>query len=375
MKSADRTDLQPNHGDEAGTARVSVLMGVPAVLRAFGLDPGEALAAIGLDASTFDDAENRISFEAGGALLNHCVQVTGCAHFGLLVGQHVNLPALGTVGLTAQTSDTVGAALQTLTAHLHTQTRGGVPTFAIEADFAAFGYALYVRHVPGITQIYDLVVAFEFNILNSLCGPTWKATRISFAHTAPADIAAFRKFFGRPLVFDADRTVIYFKKKWLDLPPEGANAARHQVLERELFDQEQKMPERFAHHVRRAVRTMVSQGNASEERLSHLFKLSSRTIHRRLAAVNTPFRTILDDVRYEVSRQLLTDTQMTTAEVANSLTYVDASAFNRAFRRWTGTSPGSWRDAVRQGYGPAGSEAEGAAASIKASRTVGDCLP
>jgi AraC-like DNA-binding protein len=34
---------------------------------------------------------------------------------------------------------------------------------------------------------------------------------------------------------------------------------------------------------------------------------------------------------------------MDVSQIADSLDYADASAFTRAFRRWSGTTPAAWR--------------------------------
>jgi len=52
---------------------------------------------------------------------------------------------------------------------------------------------------------------------------------------------------------------------------------------------------------------------------------------------------VRDDARYTMAQQLLTNTSMSIAEVAASLGYAEASAFVRAFTRWSGTTPGKWR--------------------------------
>ena len=56
-------------------------------------------------------------------------------------------------------------------------------------------------------------------------------------------------------------------------------------------------------------------------------------------------RAILDVVRYEVARNLLRDTRRPVSDIAPCLGYGDDTAFSRAFRRWSGMSPGQWREA------------------------------
>jgi AraC-like DNA-binding protein len=79
-----------------------------------------------------------------------------------------------------------------------------------------------------------------------------------------------------------------------------------------------------------------------------LFGLHSRTLNRRLRSEGKSFKTLLDETRHRVARQLLRDTQLPLQEMAITLGYADATAFIRAFRRWSGVSPKAWRTSRRR---------------------------
>jgi len=72
--------------------------------------------------------------------------------------------------------------------------------------------------------------------------------------------------------------------------------------------------------------------------------LHERTLNRRLHEEGTSFRRELEDVRYELARHLLTDSNMSISKVASTLKYANLSGFNRAFKRWAGITPKEWRD-------------------------------
>ena len=333
--------------EDPGTVRVAAMAGVPAVLREKGFDPAPVLAEVGLAPGTFDDPELHMSYRTAGLLLQRCAELTGCQHFGLLAGQHATASSLGLLGELIQSSPTVQSALDSLIAHVHLQTRGGVPTHAVEGENASFGYAIYLRNMPGTAQAYDLVAAFEFNILKAVCGPRWGPVEVSFAHGAPKDVRPYRRLFGCRLRFDADRTELSFNRHWLAQPPMASDVERHRQLQREILAQESLAPDALVDHISAALRQMVLNGRATEGLLCDLLSVPRRTLHRMLAAQGTGFRKLLEDVRYEVARQLLIDTDMSTAELAASLDYADASAFNRAFRRWTDSPPAAWRARAR----------------------------
>jgi AraC-like DNA-binding protein len=72
--------------------------------------------------------------------------------------------------------------------------------------------------------------------------------------------------------------------------------------------------------------------------------LSRRTFNRRLTEEGTSFGPILDDVRREFACAFLRDRRLSIADVAFFLQYSEPAAFNRSFRRWTGRTPGEFRN-------------------------------
>ena len=74
---------------QGGIVRAGTALAVPAVLRSLGANPADVLAGAGVDLALFDNPDNPIPFAVRSRLIGHCVEQTGCRHFGLLVGQHV----------------------------------------------------------------------------------------------------------------------------------------------------------------------------------------------------------------------------------------------------------------------------------------------
>jgi AraC-like DNA-binding protein len=71
--------------------------------------------------------------------------------------------------------------------------------------------------------------------------------------------------------------------------------------------------------------------------------MSTRTLQRQLEQEGTRFTELLDEVRCDRARELLTDPSVTLADVAFRLGFADLATFSRAFKRWTGKPPGQWR--------------------------------
>jgi AraC-like DNA-binding protein len=72
--------------------------------------------------------------------------------------------------------------------------------------------------------------------------------------------------------------------------------------------------------------------------------MSVRTLQRRLEDEGTSFGALADAARREAAEALIGDPDVPLAEVAFRAGFSDFGTFSRAFRRWTGKSPGAARD-------------------------------
>ena len=263
--------------------------------------------------------------------------------------------ALGIVGQLLQHLPDVGSALRSLVLHLQLHDQGGVPLLAVEQGVAVLSYAIYQRGVEGTDQIYDGAIAIIFNIMRALCGPTWLPTEVLFSHRRPSDIGPYRRFFQMPLRFDMDQTSLVFPATWLDHPlPEADPNLRYQ-LEEQIAALENLDSGDLTGQLRRVLRILLVTHQTSLAQVSQLFSMHRRTLNRRLQMQGITFQALVAEVRYEIARQLLENTRISIGQIAAILDYGDASAFTRAFRRWSGTTPTAWRTGLdTEGLNPAG---------------------
>jgi AraC-like DNA-binding protein len=112
-----------------------------------------------------------------------------------------------------------------------------------------------------------------------------------------------------------------------------------QVLQDLIHRQDLDLPTR----VRRSLFALISQDQASIDAAANMLGMHKRTLNRRLADNGTTFALLLGEVRFQLARQLLAETDLPLVDVAAVLNYTDASAFSRAFRSWARMAPSTWR--------------------------------
>jgi AraC-like DNA-binding protein len=328
---------------QEATVRIGGVGAIPEVLHALGVDAGSVLIEAGLDPQLFDDPEHPIAYHQRDRLLRLCIQRTGCRHFGLLVGQRGGLHSLGLVGLLAKYAPDVGTALRCLTRYFHLHARGATIQLTTRPGVASFTYDSLVLGAETDDQIGDGAVAMMLSILRALCGPGFKPTEARFAHRRPDDDGPFRRHFCVPLRFDADQYALLFAADWLQRPVPAADAALERLLRQQIETLESRHPDDFPAQVRRVLQPALLTGRGGAAELAALFSLHPRTLRRRLQQFGTSVQALADECRHAIAQQMLQDTALPVAQIAAALDYADASAFTRAFRRWTGNTPARWR--------------------------------
>jgi AraC-like DNA-binding protein len=88
--------------------------------------------------------------------------------------------------------------------------------------------------------------------------------------------------------------------------------------------------------------SLLSKGDPGIEAVAAELKMSARSLRRRLQDEGTNYRRTLDELRSALAKQQLRDEGRSVEEVAYALGFSDASAFHKAFRRWTGSSPAEY---------------------------------
>jgi AraC-like DNA-binding protein len=323
--------------------RIGPTLAIPELLRSLGADPVKVITESGLDPAVFASPDNRITFAARGRLLRQCAVSTGCAHFGLLVGQTGGLSGFGMVGLLARYSADVGSALRSIVRFLHLHVHGATTVLEVYGDRAVLSYRIYEPGVEGTDQLGDGAVVVMSNVMRELCGPDWKPAGALFAHRRPDSIRPYQKALQAPLVFNAEQYAIVFASSWLSRAMPQVDPQLRQLLRQQIEALEARHGDDFAAQVRGVLSSALLTGRAGEAEVAAIFSMQPRTMSRRLAADGTSFRKLVDECSFEIARHLLEFSRQDVAQITAALDYADPSAFTRAFRRWSGTTPARWR--------------------------------
>ncbi|MFT3858446.1 MAG: AraC family transcriptional regulator ligand-binding domain-containing protein [Aquabacterium sp.] len=167
----------------------------------------------------------------------------------------------------------------------------------------------------------------------------------------PADLAPYRRIFGGQVRFHQDEDAMYGDIACVSMAIVSHDPASHVLLQHQARKQLEEMApgeERLIDRLHSLIHIRLDDGKLSLEDVASAMKLPARTLQRRLEESGLSFRQVVEDVRRTSAERYLSDTNMSLAEMAAALGFADHASFNRAFKRWTGSSPGAFRRARQQ---------------------------
>jgi AraC-like DNA-binding protein len=191
----------------------------------------------------------------------------------------------------------------------------------------------------------EFLLGLIVRVVRDLLGEDWSPRRVAFASAAPPDPAPLRAYFRTEVVFDRPEASLWFDRATLDRVPAEADPTLLRVLE----DYASTLaPPRIAaadpaSRVREYLRERLVGGPPSIDEAATALRMSTRTLQRRLGSVGTSYDSVLTELRRQLALLWLESGERPIAEVSYDLGYSEPRAFVRAFKRWTGTTPGRHR--------------------------------
>ncbi|MGZ3422619.1 MAG: AraC family transcriptional regulator [Polyangiales bacterium] len=166
--------------------------------------------------------------------------------------------------------------------------------------------------------------------------------RVTFPFASPPHRDAYPRMFPGPVSFDAPRAGFAFDAEYLGLSLRRDEHAMRTMLQRAL--QLTVVPYRRDRLLVHQVRELLERKPANTATaLSRALHISIRTLHRQLSEEDSSLQRLKDDVRRRQAIELLARTSRPIKQIASTVGFGSEKSFIRAFRGWTGRSPGDFR--------------------------------
>jgi AraC-like DNA-binding protein len=217
--------------------------------------------------------------------------------------------------------------------------------FELSRDGTVTRVALVPRlATPPNTFAQEILLRLVHGVISWLAGKKMPLARVDLAFPRPAHAADYGALYPGPAFFDQPVTALHFDNAQLDAPIRQDQKSLGEFMKRApgdwLFN---AFPERLVSHgVREFLHAHLDVPTGIED-AARAMHVSVRTLSRRLRGEETSFQAIKDELRRDLAIERLTKTDTPIAVIGAELGFDSPATFHRAFKAWTGSTPGAYR--------------------------------
>ncbi len=212
---------------------------------------------------------------------------------------------------------------------------------SFEVNWKDPSYAKYHRHT-------EFLIFGVWSRMRAITQTNFFPLEIRFDHEVKKSASRFQRLAGFPVVFGAESIEIILPLAALDIPvPTYDLRLREHLTEygERLLKEQNNGKLTLRSRVEGLLTTALPTRILSSDEVAASLGMSPRTFTRRLKDDNLSFRSIVDNLRFDLSKTFMKD-EMALSEIAFALGYADQAAFSTAFKRWSGIAPRSYAQSL-----------------------------
>lgn len=314
--------------------------------------PAEMLfRACGFDPAALDDIEGRFPCDDFLQLCQYAAKRFDDPCLGLHLGQNMKAQNLGPYGFGLLSCSTVRETFTRVARFSTLMIDAGYNSFEQRGDVCVRYWRSHLpKDAPGSRLLDELLMAGFITMARRIAeiagyeevNGLW----VSFRQSPPRDLTPYQEIFRCPIYFGAEQDAIAFESAHLDRAMPGdpqVRAAIDALCERLLKTLNDPGEPVWLADCRRAIVGAFENGEPDLAHVAAALKLSPQALRQRLARRDSSFRGEVEALRRELALDYLKDPSLSLVDVAILLGFSEQSAFQRAFKRWTGETPGDFR--------------------------------
>ncbi|MGI9291129.1 MAG: AraC family transcriptional regulator [Gammaproteobacteria bacterium] len=308
-------------------------------------DPLPVFEKADIDPTRLDVSGARYPYSSMQKLWAASIEATGDPCFGLIVGRNIRPTTFHALGFSWVSSRTLLESLQRLCRYSRLLTTAPSEITLTEADgmCTLHDQALADRQREYHPASADAFFMAVIGLCRQASNKHFRPAQVCLRYRDPNLIETYVNAFDCPVHFNADHPSITFNKGDLERPLPGDNlelALTHDRIAEEYIAA--LNPETISTEVRKLLIELLPSGEASQQHVASEMNRSLSTLQRQLAAEGTSYKTIREQTRQELAEKYVREGRYSLSQIAYLLGFSDQSNFSRAFRRWTGHSPGNY---------------------------------
>jgi AraC-like DNA-binding protein len=339
-----------------GYTAVSMVFPILKYVADRGFDPEAFCRAASFDSGLLRDADARIPAAELSRLMNEAAALTGDDHIGLHMEEYMEPADLGVLGYVMMHAGTIREALDAYVRYYAILSDGFSLAWEAEGEALTIRFtfeapALAVRHCAEDMAVSVLAMLRRFG------GRRPAVREVRFMHEPPPDTAPYLETFGVMPLFRAGENAVRLDRQVLDWPILYADERLRAMFETVAEDMQARAGDAegaFTGRVLEWLRASLPTGLPTLSQAADHFGVSERTLQLKLRAEGATYSELVTQLRRETAIRLLRQDGISIGEIAFLLHYTEPSAFQNAFKKWTGKSPGEYRRQARRGLREAG---------------------
>lgn len=303
------------------------------------------LASVGINAKAPWDPKAMIPADAYYTMLEQLAGEVDATELPVRVGASMRCDEYGALGLAWKAAPDLRGSLSRVERYARLWT--SVVRYELRPDTRG---GLYVIHRPGERRLgmrlsNETTLVATVALARQVSPVPVTPLDIRIKHAAPNAATSHESWFGCPVRWGAEFDAILFSPEALSRPnilgDEGISRYLLSHLDTELGDLSEAIS--IVEQARNAIAQTLNEGAPKMAHIAGRLGLSVRSFHRRLAEHGVSFQTLTEETRRDLAEGLLRDDAHSLAEIAFLTGFSEQSAFTRAFKRWMGVTPASYR--------------------------------
>ena len=290
--------------------------------------------------------ERRIPLDKYFALVDLAADVVGDPCFGLHFAAAHAFETAGVFNYIVQNSPNVGTAIANGMRYLRLIVDAAELSLKFEGSRAHLLYRVTDPSILPSRHYAELVIAYGLKGIRVMVDDAgWTPVEIWFRHVSPGDTSPHERLFGTTVRFEQREDALIFERALLSHPIRSADLQLLRILEEHAQEILAELPkiDDLVSRLEQFVVGALADDAASLSAAARALGMSTRTLQRRLQERGIVYARLVDEVRRRLSDKYLADGNLSLGEIAYLLGYSESSAFNRAYRRWTGRTPSAAR--------------------------------
>jgi AraC-like DNA-binding protein len=288
------------------------------------------------------DSENMVEWEKAALIWVPLLRLSGDPLIGLHIGMGVSKLLHGMVGFLIQSSKDLEHGLQMLCRYGHMSSPMVKYSYTVN-DVVILEIAQnkmwLMKHPEPARHANDFLLAAIVNTLRTLTGKRIVPLRVELAYEMRG-ISEYRNFFDCDVLFNKDVNRIVVSKEDISTPILTSDQSMFQLFNSIVANKEALLETNSTTENLKQILFMQFRGRIPTiEEAAAALNITPRNLQRKLQQEQSTFRDIAGQIRKEIALQLMQNPSIKISEVSDILGYSDLTAFRKAFKSWTNSTP------------------------------------